>query len=74
MVLLENDGKGSSSKRTRHIKIQYFFVPDMIRDLQLKAEYGPTGTMTYDFFTKPLQGTVFRTFRDKILKIDQGNK
>jgi len=73
-MLLENNGKGSSSKRTRHINIRYFFVTDMIRDQQLKVQHEPTGTMIGDFFTKPLQGTAFRVFRDKILNIDQDQK
>jgi hypothetical protein len=29
-ILLENNGRGSSGKRTRHINIQYFFVTDRI--------------------------------------------
>ena len=28
---LENNGRGSSGKRTRHINIQYFFVTDRIK-------------------------------------------
>jgi len=27
-ILLENNGKASSGKRTRHIDIQYFFITD----------------------------------------------
>lgn len=70
-MLLENNGKGSSSKRTRHIQIRFFFITDMKNDKQLKIEHEPTGTMVGDFFTKPLQGTAFRTFRDRILNINQ---
>ena len=68
-MLLENNGKGSSSKRTRHLQIRFFFVTDMINAKQLSVEHEPTGTMVGDFYTKPLQGTAFRTFRDRILNI-----
>eukprot|EP00978_Attheya_sp_CCMP212_P048299 scaffold500167_cov161-Attheya_sp.AAC.1 len=30
-MLLENNGRASSSKRTRHINIRYFFVTDRIK-------------------------------------------
>ena len=33
-MLLEKSGRGSSSKRTRHINIRYFFVTDRIKELQ----------------------------------------
>ena len=36
---------------------------------ELKVEYCPTAEMRGDFFTKPLQGTLFRKFRDQILNI-----
>ena len=33
-------------------------------------EYCPTGDMVADFFTKPLQGSLFRKLRDKIMNAD----
>ena len=48
-MLLENNDKGSSSKRTRHIQIRIFFISDMKNDKQLKIEHEPTGTMVGDF-------------------------
>ena len=32
-ILLENNGKGSSSKRTKHINIRYYFVTDCIENM-----------------------------------------
>ena len=32
-ILLENDGKASSSKRTKHITIRYYFVTDCIENM-----------------------------------------
>ena len=69
---MENNGRGSSGKRTRHIAIRYLFIADHISNKELRAEYCPTGYMVADFFTKPLQGALFRRLRDIILNIDSG--
>jgi hypothetical protein len=69
-ILLEENGKKSSSKRTRHINIRYYFVTDRIEKGDVKVEYCPTSQMIADFFTKPLQGTLFNTFRDFIMNVD----
>jgi hypothetical protein len=68
-MLLEKNGPGSSRKRTRHINIRYFFVADRIGNGEVKVEYCPTGDMLADFFTKPLQGSTFRKFRDEIMNL-----
>jgi hypothetical protein len=68
-ILLAKNGRGSSGKRTRHINIRYFFVSDRISNGELRVEYCPTGDMVADFFTKPLQGSLFRKLRDMILNI-----
>jgi len=41
-MLLENNRKRSSSKKTRHIEIRYFFVTDNIKRKQMRVEYCPT--------------------------------
>jgi hypothetical protein len=69
-ILLAKNGRASSSKRTRHINIRYFFVADRISSKDVKVEYCPTGEMIADYFTKPLQGTLFRKFRDFIMNCD----
>ena len=69
-ILLAKNGRASSSKRTRHINIRYFFVADRIAANEVRVEYCPTGDMIADFFTKPLQGTPFRKFRDAIMNVD----
>jgi hypothetical protein len=67
-MLLENNGRASSSKRTRHINIRYFFITDRIAAGEVKIEYCPTGEMIADYFTKPLlQGSLFKKFRDMIM-------
>ena len=71
-ILLEKNGRGSSSKRTRHINIRYFFVTDRVQNKEVSIEYCPTGEMIADFFTKPLQGSIFRKFRAFIMNLDPG--
>ena len=68
-ILLERNGRASSGRRTRHINIRYFFASDRISNGELRVEYCPTGDMVADFFTKPLQGSLFRKFRDVILNL-----
>jgi hypothetical protein len=66
-ILLETNGRGSSGKRTRHINVRYFFIKDRVESKEIRIEYCPTGIMVADYFTKPLQGVVFRTLRDMIM-------
>jgi hypothetical protein len=70
-MLLENNGRGSSSQRTRHINIRYFFMNDRIQAKEVSVEYCPTGEMNGDFFTKPLQGSPYRKFRNRVMNIKE---
>jgi len=72
-ILLENNGKRSSGKRTKHINVRYFFIKDRIDHGEISVEYCPTDEMIADFFTKPLQGKPFYTFRDIILNCGTEN-
>ena len=67
VILLEVNGKRSSSQRTRAMNIRYFFITDQVEQGNLSIEYCPTGEMTGDFFTKPLQGYKFRKFKAEIM-------
>ena len=66
-ILLERNGKLSSSKRTKHINVRYFFITDRITKGEVPVEWCPTKQMVADFMTKPLQGTIFKKFRDLIM-------
>jgi hypothetical protein len=68
-MLLEKNGRASSGRRTRHIDIRYFFVTDRVKSGDIRIEYCPTADMVADFFTKPLQGSLFRKLRAIILNI-----
>ena len=66
-IQLETNGVKSSSARTRHIKIRYYFVADLQRRKALRIVYETTDTMWGDYFTKPLQGKKFMDMRRMIM-------
>jgi hypothetical protein len=68
-ILLEKNGKASSSKITKHINIRYFFIVDRVKKEEVSVVWCPTGDMIGDFATKPLQGALFRKFRDQIMGV-----
>ena len=73
-ILLETNGKASSSKRTKHIKVKYFYVKDKIDQGEIIVEHCPTEQMWTDINTKPKQGKVFREFRAQIMGIEPDYK
>ena len=63
-IKLLKNGVVSATKRSRHVDIRYFWTTDRIKDLEMEVVYCPTEKMLGDFFTKPLQGKLFRLMRD----------
>ena len=61
-MLLERNGKMSSSKKTQHIKTRYYFITDHIAQGKMGLVYCPTDAMVADYLTKLLQGTKFQKF------------
>ncbi|CAM9814485.1 unnamed protein product, partial [Ectocarpus fasciculatus] len=57
----------SSSRRTRHMNVSYFFVKKRIANGELKVSYMPTERMLADILTKPIQGKLFVKLRDRLL-------
>ena len=66
-ILLENNGRRSSGRQTRHMNIQYFFVADVAKRKHITIKYCPTDKIIGDFFTKPLGGAKFRRFWNIIM-------
>jgi hypothetical protein len=64
---LEKNGRLSAGQKSRHIHIRYFWIKDRSEEHRIQIEHCPTVQMLADFFTKPLQGHLFRRFRDVIL-------
>ena len=69
-ILLEENGKRSSGKRTRAFNIRYFFVTDQVEKGNLTIKYCPTDDMVADYMSKGLQGTKFGRFRADIMGFD----
>ena len=72
-ILLEKNGTSSSTKRTKHINVRYFFVTDRVAQGEITIDYCSTDRMIADFFTKPLQGQLFRRMRSWVLNMDEDN-
>ena len=64
---MERNGRRSCTGNLRHISIRYFFVKDRIDKGEVEVKYCPSEHMLADFFTKPLQGNVFRVFHEVIM-------
>jgi hypothetical protein len=70
-ICMVEKGK-STSPRTRHVAIRYFFVKDRMEKGEVEIAYLPTELMVADFFTKPLQGELFRRLRAEVLNLSDG--
>ena len=63
---LEKNGKASSSKRTRHINMRYYFITDCIKVNELQVKYYLIDDIVAIYLTKPLQRAKFKNFRKAI--------
>ena len=69
-IKLEKHGRKSSSRRTRHMDMRYFFIKDRLESEGIEVKYCPTEAMIADYFTKPLQGALFNKLRRVIMGMD----
>ena len=72
-ILLEENGRKSSGKRTRALNVRYFFLTDQVEKGNLTVTYCPTDAMIGDFMSKPLQGSKFHQFSDDIMGVEPGD-
>jgi hypothetical protein len=70
-IKLAVNGRRSCGQRTRHINIRYFYITDKINDGTVVVTYCPTKEMISDYFTKPLQGSLFRQHRNAIMGVSE---
>ena len=68
-MVLANKGI-STSEKTRHIGIRFFWVKDRIESGEVAIVYLPTEEMVADIMTKPLQGALFRKMRSLLMQWD----
>ena len=57
----------STSDKSRHINIRYFFIKNRVDAGEVKVVYCPKEEMLADLLTKPLQGKLFAELRDRLL-------
>ena len=70
-MYMEQNGRRSAGNQSRHINIRYFWVKDCTERENMKILHWPTYRMVADFFTKALQGELYRSFRNVIMGIVQ---
>ena len=63
----ENNGRDSCTGNSRHINIRHFLVKDRVDKGSIEVKYFSTHLMIYDYFTKLLQGKMFKIFCDLIM-------
>ena len=66
-IKLEKNGRNSCTGNSRHISVRYFFIKDRVDKGEVNIEYCNSLHMLADYFTKPLQGRMFRIFWDIIM-------
>jgi len=66
-ILLEMNGKRSSTKKVSALNIRTFFIADQVEKGWLTVEYFPTGSMVSYFVSKPLQVHLFRKMNEIII-------
>jgi hypothetical protein len=67
---MEKNGRNSCTGNSRHVDIRYFFVKDRVDKGKVRIEYCPTSSMLADYFTKPLQGSLFHKMRRVVMGWD----
>jgi hypothetical protein len=68
-IKLEENGKESLGKRTRHFDIKYFYVTDLVGRNEVTIEYCSTDDMIVDYNTKPVGGCKFALFCNRIMNL-----
>jgi hypothetical protein len=66
-IKLATNGRTSAGAKSRHLDIRYFWIKENLETMGINVRHCWTLKMLGDFFTKPQQGTLFRTMRDVVL-------
>ena len=66
---MEQNGRRSAGGQSRHIKIRYFWVKNCTERENMKILHWPIYRMVADFFTKALQGELYRMFGNRIMGV-----
>jgi len=65
-IRLAENGR-STSDRTKHIRLRYFFIKQYLDNGDFVLKHCGTDRMIADILTKPLQGEHFETLRKYLL-------
>jgi hypothetical protein len=66
-ILLEVNGRASSTKRTKHIKNKFFYVKHCVDEGEVEIRKRGTEEMWSDVWTKPKVGTPYKKDRSMIM-------
>ena len=66
---MESNGRRSCGEKSRHINIRYFFIKDVLKREGIELIHCPTERMIAGYYTKPLQGSLFRKMRDILMSL-----
>jgi len=64
------NGRKSCGKQSRHVNIRFFWIADRLKKHNITVEYCPTDAMLADFYSKPLQGGLFKRMRDFVMGLE----
>ena len=65
---MDKHGRKWCTWNSRNINIQYVFITDRIDKKETRVEYYPALEMFGDYFTRPLQGKLFRAFWEILMR------
>ena len=73
-MLFAENGNQSSSQCTRHLNVTYYFITDKITKGEIQINHCDSSHIIVDYFTKPLQNSIFDKFWDLMLNVSAGSK
>ena len=68
-IKMEENGKASTGRRTRHYDIKLFYVSDLVKRGEVTIKYCPTEDMIADYMSKPVVGGKFIQLRDYVMNL-----
>ena len=66
---IEMNGWRSTGSKSKHVDIRFYFIADRVKSEKIEIHHCKTEHMVADFFTKPLQGALFRRLRDIVMGV-----
>jgi len=64
------NGRKSCGKQSRHTNIRFFWIADRLKEHGMNVEYCPTDATLADFYSKSLQGGLFKRMRDVVMGLE----